>query len=327
LMKGSGKPLFGGCRGHRNCSFSIVAGTREIVFPAGLHPKAGVTILDNRTILIGIGAILCIVAVLSVGVYLERGGLHDLGIVRTGFAQSEMAKHTPGVTPDVQGNRVYRKKVRSQKIPKEWKDFEDLEQDMMRYCRYLDGREYIKAHKLPEGTFRHFVKILNDLAAYPPIVNGEATDPYKLKLNQEHFLRVIGRANIDLLLDILTHETELMESTAEMVYDWLTKGIEAKSPEIRMTQKELYEYSAFFLTTLSGKAYLWRRDSKTRILATYYSVLIVDRANLEKANRFNVDIKPPVAQLMDDLVNYRNLSYRGLYIKKLKALEAPTSAG
>ena len=283
--------------------------------------------MDNRTILIGIGTILCIVAVLSVGVYLERGGLHDLGIVRTGFAQSEMAKHTPGVNPDVQNNRVYRKKLRSQKIPKEWKDFEDLEQDMMRFCRYLDGREYIKAHKLPEGTFRHFVKILNDLAAYPPIVNGEATDPYKLKLNQEHFLRVIGRENVDLLLDILTHETELMESTAEMVYDWLNKGIEAKSPEIRMTQKELYEYAAFFLTTLSGKAYLWRRDSKTRILATYYSVLIVDRANLEKANRFNVDIKPPVAQLMDDLVNYRNLSYRGLYIKKLKALEAPVSAG
>ena len=94
-----------------------------------------------------------------------------------------------------------------------------------------------------------------------------------------------------------------------------------------MTQKELYEYAAFFLTTLSEERPMWRRDSKTRILATYYSILIVDRANLEKANRFNVDIKPPVAQLMDDLVNYRNLSYRGLYIKKLKALEAPASAG
>jgi hypothetical protein len=326
-MKGSGKPLFVSCRGHRNCSFSIVAGTREVVSPAGFYPKAGVSTLDNRTILIGIGTILCIVAVLSVGVYLERGGLEDLGIVRTGFAQSHIAKHTPGETPDIQNNRVYRKKLRSQKIPKEWKDFEDLEQDMMRFCRYLDGREYIKAHKLPEGTFRHFVKIVNNLAAYPPIVNGEATDPYKLKLNQEHFLRVIGRENIDLLLDILTHETELMESTAEMVYDWLNKGIEAKSPEIRMTHKELYEYAAFFLTTLSGKSYLWRRDSKTRILATYYSVLIVDRANVEKANRFNVDIKPPVAQLMDDLVNYRNLSYRGLYLKKLKALEPPASAG
>jgi len=283
--------------------------------------------LENRGILTGIGTVLFLVAVLSFGVYLERSGLEDLGIVRTGFAQSHIAKHTPGETPDVQGNRVYRKKLRSQKIPKEWKDFEDLEQEMMRFCRYLDGREYIKAHKLPEGTFRHFVKILNDLAAYPPIVNGEVSDPYKLKLNQEHFLRVIGRENIDLLLDILTHETELMESTAEMVYDWLSKGIEAKSPEIRMTQKELYDYAAFFLTTLSGKAYLWRRDSKTRILATYYSILIVDRANLEKANRFNVDIKPPVAQLMDDLVNYRNLSYRGLYIKKLKALEVPASTG
>lgn len=283
--------------------------------------------MDNRNILIGIGTILSIVAVLSVGVYLERGGLEDLGIVRTGFAQSHIAKHTPGETPDIQNNRVYRKKLRSQKIPKEWKDFEDLEQDMMHFCRTLDGREYIKAHKLPEGTFRHFVKIVNNLAAYPPIVNGEATDPYKLKLNQEHFLRVIGRENIDLLLDILAHETELMESTAEMVYDWLNKGIEAKNPEIRMTQKELYEYAAFFLTTLSGKAYLWRRDSKTRILATYYSVLIVDRANAEKANRFNVDIKPPVVQLMDDMVNYRNLSYRGLYLKKLKALEAPATAG
>ncbi|HET6488195.1 MAG TPA: hypothetical protein VFG28_00425, partial [Syntrophales bacterium] len=39
-----------------------------------------------------------------------------------------------------------------------------------------------------------------------------------------------------------------------------------------------------------------------------------------------VDIKPPVAQLMDDLVNYRNLSYRGLYMKKLRAMEPPAAA-
>jgi hypothetical protein len=171
------------------------------------------------------------------------------------------------------------------------------------------------------------LKILNDLAAYPPIVTGESTDPYKLKLNQEHFLRVIGRENISLFVDILANETEMMESTAEMVFDWLNKGIETKSPEIRMTQEGLYEYSAFFLHTLSGKAYLWRRDSKTRILVTYYSILIVDKANREKMNRYHVDIKLPVAQLMDDLVNYRNLSYRGLYMKKLKTLETPAVAG
>jgi hypothetical protein len=151
-------------------------------------------------------------------------------------------------------------------------------------------------------------------------------DPYKLKLNQEHFLRVIGRENVSLFLDILANETEMMESTAEMVFDWLNKGIETKSPEIKMTQKELYEYSAFFLNTLSGKAYLWRRDSKTRILVTYYSILTVDKANREKMNRYNVDIKPPIAQLMDDLVNYRNLSYRGLYLKKLRAMEPPAAA-
>ena len=282
--------------------------------------------MSNRSILIGIGTVLGLVFVLSFGVYLNRGGLEDLGIVRTGFAQSEIAKHTPGISPDVQNNRVYRKKIRTAKTPKEWKDFEDLEQDMLRFCRSLDEREYIKAYRLPDGTYRHFVKVLNDLAAYPPFVVGEATDPYKLKLNQEHFLRVLGKENISLLLDILTNETEMMESTAEMVFDWINKGIEAKSPEIRMSQKELYEYAAFFLSTLSGKAYLWRRDSKTRILATYYSILVVDRANHEKMNRHNVDIRPSVAQLMDDLVNYRNLSYRGLYIKKLKSLELPAMA-
>ena len=281
--------------------------------------------MDNRTILVGIGTILCIVAVLSVGVYLDRGGLEDLGIVRKGFAQPVVAKHTPGAAPGIQNNRVYRKKLRTQKTPKEWKDFEDLEQDVMRYCRNLDEREYIKAHRLPEGTYRQLVKILNDLAATPPIVTGEAADPYKLKLNQEHFLRVIGKENIGLLLDILAHETELMESTAEMLFDWLNKGIEARNPEIRMTQKELYEYAAFFLTTLSGKACLWRRDSKTRILATYYSVLVVDRANRDRTNRHNVDIRPAAAQLMDDVVNYKNLSYRGQYVKKLKALELPAS--
>jgi len=281
--------------------------------------------LDNRTILAGIGTILCIVAVLSFGVYLERRGLEDLGIVRKGFAQPVVAKHTPASAPDIQNNRVYRKKLRTQKTPREWKDFEDLEQDMIRFCRNLDEREYIKAHRLPEGTYRQLVKILNDLAAYPPIVAGEAADPAKLRLNQEHFLRVIGKDNIALLLDILASETEMMESTAEMLFDWLTRGIDARNPEIRMTQKELYEYAAFFLTTLSGKAYLWRRDSKTRILATYYSLLVVDRANRERTNRHNVDIRPVAARLMDDVVNYRHLSYRGQYVKKLKALEAPAS--
>ncbi|NPV05418.1 MAG: hypothetical protein HPY67_11885 [Syntrophaceae bacterium] len=282
--------------------------------------------MDNRSILVGIGTILGIVAVLSFGVYLERGGLEDLGIVRKGFAQPVVAKHTPGELPDIQGNRVFRKKLRAQKTPKEWKDFEELEQDVIRFCRNLDEREYIKARRLPEGTYRQLVRILNNLAAAPPIVAGEATDPYKLKLNQEHFLRVIGQENIGLLLDILANETELLESSAEMVFDWLNKGIEAGNPEIRMTQKELYEYAAFFLNTLSGKAFLWKRDSKTRILATYYSVLVVDRANREKRNRHGVDIRPAAAQLMDDMVNYRNLSYRGLYIKRLKALEPPASA-
>ena len=316
----------GGVCGHNNCSFSFPAGKREIVSFAAPHFRAGESVLENRPIVTGIATVFVLVAVLSLSLYLERGGLEDLGIVRAGFAQSEIAKHTPSAVPEVTGNKVYRKKLLTQRAPKEWKAYEDLEQDMMRYCRNLDEREYIKAYRLPEGTYRHLLKILNDLAAAPPVVAGESTDPYKLKLNQEHFLRVIGQGNVSLFLDILANEAEMMESTAELVFDWISRGIETRSAEIRMTQKELYEYSAFFLTTLSGKAYLWRRDSKTRILVTYYSILVVDRANRERTNRYNVDIAPAVTQLKDDLVNYRNLSYRGLYLKKLKAIELSSAA-
>ncbi len=44
--------------------------------------------MDNRTILVGIGTILCIVAVLSVGVYLERGGLEDHGVGLSPFGKA-----------------------------------------------------------------------------------------------------------------------------------------------------------------------------------------------------------------------------------------------
>ena len=52
----------------------------------------------------------------------------------------------------------------------------------------------------------------------------------------------------------------------------------------------------FFLNTLGGRSYMLRRESKLRMLVSYYAILIVDRANDEKFNRYGIDV-PAVYRL------------------------------
>ena len=75
---------------------------------------------------------------------------------------------------------------------------------------------------------------------------------------------------------------------------------------------------------MGGKAYLLRRESQIRILLTYYSILIVERANMERKNRLGVDILPHVNLLIDDLERYRGLEQKEEYLARLKAIREKT---
>jgi hypothetical protein len=83
----------------------------------------------------------------------------------------------------------------------------------------------------------------------------------------------------------------------------------------------LYEYAGFFLNTLAGKSYLLRRDSKVRILTSYYCVLIVDRANDETLNRHGIDVRPHIDFLFYDIINQRVLVNKKQYLGKLVSLK------
>ena len=136
-----------------------------------------------------------------------------------------------------------------------------------------------------------------------------------------HFFRVAGRKNISLFKDILSHEKAVIEPTAELLYEWMIAEMEAESGEIALSPEGLYEYAAFFLTTIGGKAYLMRRDTKTRILSTYYSVLVIDGADRKSLNRYGFDVLPVINYLLDDVGKYAGLEYRDRYINKLGLLK------
>lgn len=199
--------------------------------------------------------------------------------------------------------------------------YNDILREVINFFHYLDQQDYIKAYRLKEGTYKHFLKCIEKLSANPPTVSGEMQEIYILTHNLAHFYRVLGKKDISLIKDILSNEKKKTEQTMELLYEWITKEAGNKKKEIKITTKDLYEYAAFFLKTMGGKTYLSRRDSRTRILVTYYSILILNKANEEILNRHGVDIRPHLTLLLGDIYNQKNLNRKTEYLEKLNAIK------
>ncbi|MBN2254556.1 MAG: hypothetical protein JW736_02515 [Deltaproteobacteria bacterium] len=213
-------------------------------------------------------------------------------------------------------------KKESRRIHKPVKSYYDrLFGDMNVLFAYLDQQDYIREYGLPEGTKRQVLTMLADLSAHPPVISGETRDIFILTRNMAHFYRVLGKDNILFIKDIMSHEREIVEQFADLLYEWIFVELRRKNPEVKTSVKDLYEYAGFFLTTLSGKAYLARRLSKTRMIVLYYSILILDMADRDELNRYGIDILPPVNLLMDDMENQRNLDYQRKYLRRLGSIK------
>jgi hypothetical protein len=199
-----------------------------------------------------------------------------------------------------------------------------MQERVEQFFASLDGQEYIKAYNLEEGTYQHFLGIASKLSSHPPVVSGETTELSLLKSNMTHFFRVMGKKDISLVLDILAHEEERIEDVMQIIYEWGMREVQCGEGAVEADMDVLYDYAAFFLNTIGGKAYLLRRDSRVRMLLTYYSILVLDRANAERMNRHGVDILPHVDLLIDDLERYEGLAQRDTYLQKLKTIREQT---
>jgi hypothetical protein len=256
---------------------------------------------------------------------------HERGKVATPKEEAvkEAVKEAPAIVQEKkvkpETTTVVRKKISHPVTREETLDPGELalekREEVKKFFAYLDRQDYIKAYALEKGTYAHFLKLLSKISSHPPVVSGEMKDISLLMQNMAHFCRVTGKKNILLFKDILSHEKDIIEPTTELLYEWMLAEINAESGEIELSLEGLYEYAAFFLNTIAGKAYLMRRDSKTRILSIYYSVLIVDMADRKNLNRYGFDILPVINSLLDDVSTYGGLEYRDKYSKRLDLLK------
>jgi hypothetical protein len=83
-----------------------------------------------------------------------------------------------------------------------------------------------------------------------------------------------------------------------------------------------YQYAGFFLNTIGGRAYLFRRSLGLRLLISYYCILIIHEADKEGRNTYGIDVLPTILAVKNEIGNYPGFRYRDEYVRRLNTLES-----
>ena len=199
---------------------------------------------------------------------------------------------------------------------------ERLEQEIQEYCQYLNEKGYVR--HLGEGidTYAQLKVILRKLSAKLPVPAGEGIDSSIINDNIFLFFRVLDRNDFRLIRDILKNEGDTLEPALDLFYRWSMSGTRCPDPEgIRPSQTVLYHYAGFFLNTIGGRAYLFRRPLGLRLLVTYYSLQILQQADKQGRNTYGIDALPFIAPLAKEIALYPDFRFKQTYLKNLEEME------
>ncbi len=194
--------------------------------------------------------------------------------------------------------------------------------EILQYFDYLNKQDYIATHNFEGGIQGHVTKMLNKLYTNHPVVVGETENLYTVLKNTAHFYRILGKDNVFLVKKFLEMEGENIESTMALFYQWsiLWDQCANTGVSVNLPLEDLYEYAGFFLNTLGGQSYLFRRDSRVRMLTKYYCILVLDRANDRSINAHGLDIRPHINSLIEEMGSTDQLASKDEYIEKLLSL-------
>ncbi|NLA75276.1 MAG: hypothetical protein GX846_07395 [Deltaproteobacteria bacterium] len=195
----------------------------------------------------------------------------------------------------------------------------EIERNIASFFMHLDKQDYINEYLLNRGTYEVYKETILKISENPPLLVNETESLYSMFSNIAHFYRVLGVERISLIRDVLTYEDKEIESTMRDFYLWFTSNTNS-GIKGRPSQETLYEYAGFFLNTIGGRNYLMRRDSKIRILTSYYSILILDMASDTKQNPYGIDIRPYIRLVYDDISGKSGFKFYSEYIKRLSRL-------
>ena len=95
-----------------------------------------------------------------------------------------------------------------------------------------------------------------------------------------------------------------------------------KEYSLSVPPKVLTDYAAFFLNTMGGRLYLFRRDSTSRMVVSYYAIMTIDRANTQGNGRYGIDLRPAIHSLVEEMENGgKRLQFKEQYLDALYDLE------
>jgi len=191
------------------------------------------------------------------------------------------------------------------------------------FYKHLDNQPYMAGFNLTTSSSSHFSALSKKLLANPPQVTRESDDLYTILKNTAHFFRVAGKNNILMMKGILDNEKDSIEDILASYYFLLSTPDCSLTKYARGVDRDaLYEYACFFLNTMGGRLYLFRRDSLSRMAVTYYAILLVDQANTENNNRHGIALKTPVNMLIAEMETGGSaLKHSETYLDKLYDLK------
>lgn len=193
------------------------------------------------------------------------------------------------------------------------------EDQVRAFFAYLDAQPYVQAQTKGAKTYDLFVKNVTTLNQEYPDVPQETKSFFEMMKNISFFFRTLGKDNIMLTQAVLNNEHDIMEPVMAAYYEWFAADDTTLTgrPDFKM----MYEYSNYLMNSFGGRAYLMRRSAKVRMLAMYYCVLTVDKANDRNMNYNGIDIRPYIGPLMEDMRTQLGLINRGEYISTLETLQ------
>jgi hypothetical protein len=199
---------------------------------------------------------------------------------------------------------------------------EELEQEIRDFCSYLDTKSYVRHLEPGKDSYACLQLLIKKLSSDPPIPAGEGIDPQILLSNIYYFFRHIDRNDLRLVREILVQEGDTLEPNLDLFYHWLMAGGKCPDPTaVRPPLKVLYQYAGFFLNTVGGRAYLFRRSPELRLLVSYYSVLIVHEADKKKMNSYGIDLYPMLAPMLQEIRSYPDFHFQESYIENLTRIQ------
>lgn len=211
----------------------------------------------------------------------------------------------------------------AQRQPAATVDKQRLIEELNTFYSHLDQEPYMQAFGLKEPSKVHFSRLLQKLIDNPPVVTRETDDLFTLLKNTAHFFRILDQENITILKGILDREKKSFEQILKTFYT-LTyyPEILQKEYSLNIQPDALHDYAGFFLNTIGGRLYLFRRDSASRMTVSYYAILVIDRANSEGGGRHGIDLRPAIDSLIEEIENTgKNLRFKEEYLDTLYDLK------